>query len=336
MENIRRESDVHPLSYADLRRFLGLLFLLAISGLLIWKLGATLMLFAVVFLLAMILNPVVSGLQKRGIARGLAVVLTIVSLLGVLALMMWLIVPPILEQMNELVAKAPTYGERIQRQSEILNKRFPFLDGVTPETESLIKAARGQASGAVTWILKSTFGVIGALFLGIIALLLLVFTLSNPQPILAGFLRLVPDHHRPATVRSLERTMHQMTIWARATLINGAITGILTGVLLHFVGVQPALVFGTLAFFGEFVPNIGPLVAAVPALFVALGESPQKAGMALLAIFFVQQIGSNLLVPFIMGRQMELHPVTILFFALSMGALFGVVGAILAVPTAAL
>jgi predicted PurR-regulated permease PerM len=74
----------------------------------------------------------------------------------------------------------------------------------------------------------------------------------------------------------------------------------------------------------------------VPALFVALGTSPQTAGMALIAILFVQQVESNVLVPFIMGKSMELHPVAIVFFALAMGSLFGVVGAVLAVPTAAL
>jgi predicted PurR-regulated permease PerM len=108
--------------------------------------------------------------------------------------------------------------------------------------------------------------------------------------------------------------------------------GISTGLLLHFVGVEPALVFGVLAFFGEFVPNVGPLVAAIPALFVAVGISPQTGGMALLVIMFVQQVESNILVPFIMGKSMELHPVAIVFFALAMGSLFGVVGAVLAVP----
>jgi predicted PurR-regulated permease PerM len=101
------------------------------------------------------------------------------------------------------------------------------------------------------------------------------------------------------------------------------------------VGVQPALVFGICAFFGEFVPNVGPLVAAIPAIFVAISMGPTKAAMALGVIIFVQAIASNALNPIIMGREMKLHPVSITFFALAMGKLFGVAGAILAVPTAA-
>jgi predicted PurR-regulated permease PerM len=94
-------------------------------------------------------------------------------------------------------------------------------------------------------------------------------------------------------------------------------------------------VFGICAFFGEFVPNVGPLVAAVPAIFVAISMGPTKAAMALGVIIFVQAIASNALNPIIMGREMKLHPVSITFFALAMGKLFGVAGAILAVPTAA-
>jgi predicted PurR-regulated permease PerM len=328
--------DVRPLSYGDLRRFLGLIATLSIATLLIGALGPTLLLFAVVFLLAMVLNPLVTGLEKRGLKRGLAVMLVMFSLIGIVALLLYLVVPPLLEEINRLVQKVPIYSERIQAQVEQLSNRYPSIDRAVPKPEVLIETLRTQATRVTPWLLASTLGVVGAVFGLVIALLLLIFILSNPQPIVAGLLSVVPNRHREATRRSLARMMQQMTAWSRATLINGLITGVSTGILMQLVGVRPALVFGVLAFFGEFVPNIGPLVASVPALFVALGTSPQTAGMALIAILFVQQVESNVLVPFIMGRSMELHPVAIVFFALAMGALFGVVGAVLAVPTAAL
>jgi predicted PurR-regulated permease PerM len=330
------DDNARPLSYADLRRFLGLCATVAFLALLIWALGPTLLLFSVVFLLAMVLNPLVVALEKRGLKRGLAVMLVMVALIGITVLLMWLVVPPLLYEINKLVQKMPTYSERIQAQIKQLSVNYPSIDQAVPDTGKIIETVRSQALGASRFILASAFGFLGAIFGLIISLLLLVFTLSNPQPIVGGLLAVVPDQHREATRRSLARMMQQMTAWSRATLINGAITGISTGLLLHFVGVEPALVFGVLAFFGEFVPNVGPLVAAIPALFVAVGISPQTGGMALLVIMFVQQVESNILVPFIMGKSMELHPVAIVFFALAMGSLFGVVGAILAVPTAAL
>src|SRR6478752_6587632 len=127
-----------------------------------------------------------------------------------------------------------------------------------------------------------------------------------------------------------------MAAWARGVVINGSISAVTTGLLLWFIGVQPALVFGFIAFLGEFVPMIGPVLTSIPALFVALSMGVDKFGLALLAVLFVQQVETNVLVPFILGKSMELNPVSILFFTLAMTSLFGLTGAVLAVPTAAL
>lgn len=130
--------------------------------------------------------------------------------------------------------------------------------------------------------------------------------------------------------------MHQLSAWARGVVINGIATGASTGILLALVGVQPAFLFGVLAFLGEFVPIIGPVIVAIPALFVAASMGIGKFVLALLSVLFVQQVGTNLLVPFIMGKQMKLHAVTIIFFTFAMSSLFGFLGLILVVPTAAL
>jgi predicted PurR-regulated permease PerM len=163
----------------------------------------------------------------------------------------------------------------------------------------------------------------------------LIFTLLDPEPMVACYLELTPLALREPARRTLIRMLQQMGAWARGTLINGVVTGASTGLLLALVGVQPALVFGVIAFFGEFVPIIGPVVVAIPALFVAASLGFGKFGLALLAILFVQQVETNVLIPFVMGKQMNLHPVTIIFFTLAMGTLFGGIGAILVVPTAA-
>jgi predicted PurR-regulated permease PerM len=334
MENSSSQADhSRPLSYADLRRFFGLVVAMLLAASLIHAIAPILLLFATVFLLAMVLNPLVTWLEGRGLSRSVAVVCVIVSLLAVLTLVMWLIVPLMWEQITQLIQRVPVYEGRIRAQLERFNRKYPDIS--LPRVEDVAQAIQDQAIPSLTGLLRPALRVVTALFTGIIALLLLAFTLSHPRPLVAGLLVIVPDRHREATRRSLVRMMQQMQSWIKATLINGAITGISTGLLLHFIGVQPALVFGTLAFFGEFVPNIGPVVTSLPALFVALGIGPEKAGLTLLAIVFVQQVESNILVPFIMGKQMKLHPVGIIFFALVMGSLFGIVGAVLAVPTAA-
>jgi predicted PurR-regulated permease PerM len=185
-------------------------------------------------------------------------------------------------------------------------------------------------------LLRSTIGIVGGVFVFFFAVLLLIFVLGNPRPLVVGYLAMVPDRHREKARRTLVRMMDQMTAWARGVAINGVITGASTGILLSVVGVHPAFIFGVLAFFGEFLPNIGPVLVAFPVLFVALSISVTKFWLALAAILFVQQVEVNFLVPYILGKEMRLNPVLILFFTIAMGWLFGLPGAILALPAAAL
>src|SRR4029077_18793867 len=126
--------------------------------------------------------------------------------------------------------------------------------------------------------------------------------------------------------------MRQMTAWARGVAINGVITGLSIGVSLWLIGVQPALMFGVFAFLGEFLPNIGAFLVSIPILFVALSLGPTKFWLALLVIVIVYQVELNLLVPVVLGKEMRLNPVNILFFTLAMGSLFGLLGLILGGP----
>jgi len=95
------------------------------------------------------------------------------------------------------------------------------------------------------------------------------------------------------------------------------------------------MLFGTLTFVGALVPTVGPVIMALPALFVALSMGVTKFLLALACVLFVQQVESTLLVPFVLGREMRLNPAIILFSTLTMGSIFGIAGAMLSVPTAA-
>ena len=336
--------------YENLRRFLFLCFGLAAAAVLTIALGKFVMLLVVVLFLSMVLNPIVVWLEKRRLPRGLAVVLVMLSLLGIMVGVGFLVVPPIIEQSSVLAKQSDTYSRNIASQLQVVINRFPQLESIlpqqvqdadnlkqvgkalSPQFESLVRAHSSDLTSFVVSTLRATAG---GLLTFLLALLLTTFILLNPAPLVSGFLCAVPARYRDAAGRSIGRIENQMLAWIRATLINGIITGVSTGLLLYFIGVQPALVFGALSFFGEFIPNIGPFIAAVPALFVAAGMGGQTFLLAGAAILFVQQVESNLLVPFIMGKQLELHPFSIIFFALAFGSLFGLAGAILAVPAAA-
>jgi predicted PurR-regulated permease PerM len=160
--------------------------------------------------------------------------------------------------------------------------------------------------------------------------------LANPRPLAAWYLALAPDRYREQAHRTLARLMRQMTAWARGVAINGAITGLSIGILLWLIGVQPALMFGVFGFLGEFIPNIGAFLVSIPILLVALSMGATKFWLAAGVIVLVYQVELNFLVPAVLGKEMQLHPVNILFFTLATATMFGLLGVVLAVPAAAL
>ncbi|MBE7211491.1 MAG: AI-2E family transporter [Gluconacetobacter diazotrophicus] len=325
-----------PLSPGDLRSLLGLVVLLGLGWYLAQSLRSTLLLFALVAIVAMVLNPVVAWAGKKGLPRGLAVAVLLLVFLGLVALGLWFVVPSLLDQLQKLFNNAPQEWNTLRGKIQEYADRYPMLQQVLPATDDVADMVGNKAGNVAVWAAKSTFGLVGALFTLVFALLLLVFLLSDPEPLISAYLQLVPDAYRAPARRSLARLMAQMVAWARGVCINGAITGVSTGLLLWLVGVQPALVFGLIAFLGEFIPNVGPVLVALPALFVALSMGATKFWLALAAILFVQQVESNLLVPFVLGKSMDLNSVLILFFTLAMASLFGLAGAVLALPAAAL
>jgi putative permease len=331
-----REVNRSPLSYADLKRWLGLVVLLILAAFLVWALKSILLLFAVVFLVAMVLNPVVAFLQRRGMKRGLAVALLGLVFVTLFALALSFLIPPFLSQVDDLIRQTPDAWRRVQAQVLAFGERYPSIQQSIPEADKVMNTLGARAGDLLGLLFNSGFRIVGGLFGGILAVLLLIFVLADPQPLVARLLTLVPEQHREPSRRTVLRLTQQMAAWARGVVINGTISAVTTGLLLWFIGVQPAVVFGFIAFLGEFVPMIGPVLTSIPALFVALSLGFDKFGLALLAVLFVQQVETNVLVPFILGKSMELNPVSILFFTLAMSSLFGLTGAVLAVPAAAL
>jgi len=332
----QQHDELGPFTYRDARRLLVLIVLLIAGWILVRSLVPVLLLFGIVFLVAMVLNPIVVRLERRRISRPVGVALLLTVLVSIAVLIGAVVVPAFADQVQGLLRQAPHAWQTIRGHIADLASRYPSLQNALPQADQIASAIGAQAGAMANVLLRSTLGLVSGVFVFVFAVLLLIFVLSNPRPLVIGYLALVPDRHRDKARRTLVRLMAQMIAWARGVAINGVITGFSTGLLLWIVGVQPAFLFGVLAFLGEFLPNIGPVIVAFPVLFVALSISVTKFWLALAAILFVQQIEVNFLVPFILGKEMRLNPVSILFFTLAMGWMFGLAGAILALPAAAL
>src|SRR5881398_2500709 len=334
-ESDHRNQDA-PLSYRGARHIVGLVFLLVIVWFVLRSLQPVVLLFAIVFLLAMVLNPIVVWLQKHHVPRPASVILLMLTLVAVTGTIILFAIPPLARQSQELVQSVPKVWQGIRVRIESLTQNYPAVREALPRSDEIAGRAGAAAGTLGNILLRSTIGLVGGLVSAVFAVLLLIFVLMNPRPLVAAYLALAPQRYREQAHRTLARLMRQMIAWARGVAINGIITGLSIGVLLWLIGVQPALIFGVFGFLGEFLPTVGAFLVSIPILLVALSMGATKFWLALGVIVVVYQVELNVLVPGVLGKEMRLHPVNILFFTLATATMFGVLGVFLAVPAAAL
>ncbi len=293
-----------------------------------------LLLFLTAFLIAVVLNAPVRWLENRGVRRSVSSAGVALIVLGSLGAATYLVGPPLANQAAQLIQEAPERTERLRKQADRLSVRYPalgrFMDTDTLQTEKVI----GQAQKLLPRLGKYTLSLLGAVGAGFFVFVISLYTLGAPHALIQGAIAAVPPDFRRPAARSLTRIVGQLEVWASATLLLMFIVGILSGIGLWLLKVPNFVLFGVLAAIGEGIPTIGPILSAIPPVAVSLADDPTKALWVAVLFLGIQQVENNILVPFIMGSRLKLHPVSILFFVLALGSLIGLAGALLAVPTA--
>lgn len=285
-------------------------------------------------LLAAALNPAVRFFGGRGLPRGVAAGLTVLLGLGGLAGLAWLAVPPLVAQAADLLRELPTDLTQLERRLERWTAPYPQLQFIAQEDTLAALGGRAAewASGAAGTLLSATGTLLAGLVTGLVTLIMLLFVLANPVPLLRGLLGALPARQRAPARRAVGQVLAQTAAWGRATLLIMLIMGAVMAGGLYLLGVENWLLFGVLSALGELVPNIGPVVAIIPPILFTLADDPQRALYVALFSLVVQQIESYVLAPFLLGGAAKMHPLSVTVGVLLFGSVFGLVGAFLTVP----
>lgn len=295
-----------------------------------------LLLIYVCALLAIGLSPLVRWIERREIfavgrhhAPRWMVVLVLYAV--VLALMIGvtaLVIPPLVTQSRELAASAPAMIERAQG----------FLDrhGLGPLSFDRLAPALPTTADALGTVLGTVSGLLGGAF-GLVTIIILTFYfLVEAETIVAAWVRLFPRERRAQARAIAHGVTEKVSAWLIGQLILGAVIGASAGMALMLLGVPFFYVLAILAAIGECIPYAGPFFAGVIASAIAASVSWHLA-LATAVYYTLQQlVENNLLVPKLMGHQVGLSAAAIIIAVLLGGALLGVMGAVLAVPTAAI
>jgi predicted PurR-regulated permease PerM len=270
------------------------------------------------------------GTRRRRLPRWAAIFVLYVLLLGSIGGLVAVVVPPLVAQSRELWANLPKYVDDLQ--STLI--RFDLISHRYTWSEMLQKLP--APDGAVAGVFGAVQGVLGAFGAIITILVLPYYLLLDAQSIESGFLKWFAPGHRRQVATVARHVTIKLSAWLGGQLLLSFVIGSTAAIGLWLLGVPYFYVLALICGFGELIPVVGPILAAVPAVLVALTVSPHT-GIFTAVYFIVQQFVENhFLVPRIMERQVGVSAVTVIAALLIGSELLGIVGALLAVPTAAI
>jgi predicted PurR-regulated permease PerM len=313
--------------------------LAALAVLLLWALYQVRQVLLLIYISAVFaigFAPIVRVVERqrmvgtRRLPRWLAILTIYIVIIAALAGVLMSTLRPLIQQGRALVERAP---QMLAQGQQYLVNRGWLSHPIT--LEEAVARAPGVGGDTMGTVVSAVFGIAGGTF-GVITILILTFyILVEAESIFDRFVRLFPRQQRKRVAMVSREISVKVSAWLGGQLLLGAIIGTTATIGLWLLGVPFFFVLGVIAGIGELIPMVGPILSAIPAIAVALTVSPGKA-LAVLAFFVLQQQFENhILVPKVMQRQVGVSPVMVIVALLIGGSLLGIVGALLAVPTAA-
>jgi predicted PurR-regulated permease PerM len=272
--------------------------------------------------------------------RGLVVLVVYVVTIALVSTAGGLILQVVIVELQNLVAGIPVYAPRIVAGVNSLLDTIPGgremvadfdIGGQLSGVVSQVFSVMGQA----VFVFRQVLGLLSGL-LDVLMILLMALYITTDGPRIARYLRafLPPDRHEQAS-RVTSRIFVRLGGWVSGQILLCVIIGFISWVGLTLIGVPYAVVLALIAGLLEAVPNVGPFITAVPAVIIAALYSPWQALLVAILYLLIQQVENYVIVPRVMARAVELHPLAVLLALLVGGELMGVLGAVLAVPVTA-
>ena len=314
-----------------------LLVLFAVLYVAVWlllKIGLVVFPVLVAAIFTTLFVPPAQWLEERGMSRSVATSVVVVGGIVVVFGLGALIV-------MRFVAAAPQLGESLsQGYDQLLQWLSSF--GLSPEdVRSSISGmfgggGEGEDGGAAGSVVSGGRVVVEVVGGFLLMLVLLFFFVKDREEIVGWFREIVPSGYRPVADRLGERTWDVLARYLRGVAVIATVDAIGTVIGLLIIGVPMVLPLGVLMFLGGFIPVVGATVAGFVAIMVALVSGGLvDAALTLGVVVLVQQVDAHVLQPVVMGHEVPLHPAMVLIAVAAGAAAFGIPGAIIAVPVAA-
>jgi predicted PurR-regulated permease PerM len=286
-----------------------------------------------------ILHPFVSLLEKKGVSRIVSIASIYLIVIGLFVFLVLTVIPIIKDQIDALIDNLPYFGHEIERaarrfgESNLLGKiqenlNINVANMVKDYTVDFTKSL-SSVTGNVTGFLSTVTEVVLTF---VMVPFILFYLLKDGEQLPNHFLKFISEQRRPAAMRILDDMHYAISSYIRGQIIVSLFIGIMLLIGYLIIGIKYAVLLAILAMIVNIVPYVGPIIAITPALIIAFIDSPAMVLKVIIVMMVVQLAEGKFISPQVMGKKLDIHPITIIFIILTAGNLFGIMGIILAIP----
>ncbi|KAA6450407.1 AI-2E family transporter [Bacillus swezeyi] len=286
-----------------------------------------------------LLNPIVDFLERKKVKRIYSILLLYIVIIGLITISIVSVIPLLREQIMSLVDNFPRYVHIVEDQiKQLIGSRF--FNQVQQTLNINLTDLAGRISDQATTILNSTFTGVGT-FIGAVTEVVisivtvpfvLFYLLKDGKKLPLFILKFVPVRLREQTYVVMSEMNNRLSSYIRGQIIVSFCIGCLLFIGYMIIGLEYASLLALVAACTSIVPYLGPTIAITPAIIIALVTSPFMLVKLIIVWTVVQLFEGKFISPQIMGKNLHIHPVTIIFVLLTAAKLFGLIGVILAIP----
>jgi putative permease len=306
---------------------IGLIFLAALVFRFFDAISRVLLIAFVGIIVAMAFNAIVTKIPLR---RGIATALVAVVTMGLIAAGVYFGISLLMPQIRALAADLPAIQATVLSWEEWLRQETGMELELIGDTVEMLLA---DPFGVAIAVLSQAAGILEIVGIGVLVLFGALFVVAKPNEMLLNpMLRAIPTERRPAYRRMMTRMAERLVGWLQGTLISMVIIGVLSALAFWITGAPYWLLLGVFVGIVEIIPIVGPWIGGAVAVATTAFFDPQAALWVAVAVLIIQQVEGNIVRPFVMAGSAELHPFVTLLALLLFGAMFGFLGALLALP----
>ncbi|WP_110112149.1 AI-2E family transporter [Bacillus sp. CGMCC 1.16541] len=288
-------------------------------------------------------SPIVFFLERKKVPKTVAIIVLYAVFVGLITLAVVTLGPALSKETNDFIDEMPTYvaesREVLDNVSEtrgfkwIIEQEYVSLDKIEESLLNFSSNFTERFTSSVTAI----FSVLTNITLTIVTVpFILFYMLKDGHRLPELAVKFVPAAYREEGLRIIDETTETLATYIQGQMLVALFVGVCASIGYLIIGLPFALALGLIGAVTNIIPYLGPFIGAAPAVVIGLLDSPTKAMLVVGVIVIVQQLEGNVISPLIMGRKLNIHPLTIILLLLVAGNLAGILGMILAVPVYAM